>query len=408
MLDARAKAVRRSFAVAAAAILMSLPTGAGAVAGAASASPTQEDRSDDATESADRALADVDAAVAGPDELAGVLDAHQANVSTQLEQLELAQAAIGQAESALADAQSVVQNTELRIEELQVRSDAVVVDAFVNSPVQEGVDVFSSSTMEDATIKQAILDVHAADSARTLADLEEQQAALEEQRAAQEAAVADANEARTDAEAALADLESAVSAQAQFVLDVEERLQSGAPGSDDPAVQAREAELQAAIGEAQEAAEFARAMEELAEAERRREEAGIWTCPVARDVSFSDTWGAARSGGRTHQGTDMMSPHGTPVVAPVSGTVEHRGTSLGGLSAYVYGDDGNTYYGTHLQSYENEGAGHVERGTVIGYVGSSGNASADAPHLHFEFHPGGGSPVNPYPRLVTACPGSAN
>ncbi len=124
-------------------------------------------------------------------------------------------------------------------------------------------------------------------------------------------------------------------------------------------------------------------------------------CPVAGAVDFVDSWGAARSGGRAHQGTDMMAANGTPTVAPVSGTVEHRGSSLGGLSFYVYGDDGNTYYGTHLSGYENEGAGWVEAGTVIGYVGESGNAGS--PHLHFEFHPGGGSPVNPYSLVAGAC-----
>jgi murein DD-endopeptidase MepM/ murein hydrolase activator NlpD len=124
-------------------------------------------------------------------------------------------------------------------------------------------------------------------------------------------------------------------------------------------------------------------------------------CPVAGSVDFVDSWGAARSGGRVHKGTDMMATSGTPTVAPVSGTVEHRSSSLGGLSWYVYGDDGNAYYGTHLSGYENQGAGWVEAGAVIGYVGQSGNAGT--PHLHFEFQPGGGEPANPYPLVAGAC-----
>jgi murein DD-endopeptidase MepM/ murein hydrolase activator NlpD len=125
-------------------------------------------------------------------------------------------------------------------------------------------------------------------------------------------------------------------------------------------------------------------------------------CPVAGPVEFVDSWGDARSGGRGHQGTDMMADYGTPTVAPMSGTVEHRSSSLGGLSWYVHGDDGDTYYGTHLSGYENEGAGRVEAGTVIGYVGDSGNAGG-TPHLHFEHHPGGGSPINSYPLVAAAC-----
>jgi murein DD-endopeptidase MepM/ murein hydrolase activator NlpD len=97
-----------------------------------------------------------------------------------------------------------------------------------------------------------------------------------------------------------------------------------------------------------------------------------------------------------------MAARGTPTVAPVSGQVEYRESGLGGLSWYVHGDDGDTYYGAHLSAYENVGVGWVAAGTVIGYVGDSGNA-AGTPHLHFEFHAGGGEPVNPYPKVSGPC-----
>ena len=129
---------------------------------------------------------------------------------------------------------------------------------------------------------------------------------------------------------------------------------------------------------------------------------GSWMCPVQGPRSFTNDWGQPRSGGRRHQGTDILSPRGTPVVASVSGSVRGHNSSLGGISYYLHGDDGNTYFGTHLQSLSGA-SGRVSQGTVVGYVGNTGNARGGPTHLHFEIHPGGGRAVNPYPTLAQYC-----
>jgi murein DD-endopeptidase MepM/ murein hydrolase activator NlpD len=126
----------------------------------------------------------------------------------------------------------------------------------------------------------------------------------------------------------------------------------------------------------------------------------LQACPVPGS-SFVDSWGAPRSGGRTHQGTDMMAPYGTPVYAAQSGSVSRSSSDLGGIQAYVYGDGGDTTFYAHLQGYGGSG-GHVSAGSLIGYVGDTGNATG-TPHLHFEYHPGGGGAVNPYPYLRAVC-----
>jgi murein DD-endopeptidase MepM/ murein hydrolase activator NlpD len=117
-------------------------------------------------------------------------------------------------------------------------------------------------------------------------------------------------------------------------------------------------------------------------------------CPVLGGSAYGDSWGAPRSGGRRHQGVDMLAPTGTPLQAVVSGIVEQSNNQLGGVTIRLYGDNGNRYYYAHLSAYEGVN-GRVEQGAVIGYIGDSGNATG-VPHLHFEIHPGGGVPVNPY------------
>ncbi len=96
----------------------------------------------------------------------------------------------------------------------------------------------------------------------------------------------------------------------------------------------------------------------------------------------------------------MMSPYGTPIVAVVGGDADMHSTSLGGNSISLAGNDGNRYFYAHLSSYEGPSRS-VSAGEVIGYVGHTGDTTAN--HLHFEIHPGGGVAIDPYPTVRKYC-----
>jgi murein DD-endopeptidase MepM/ murein hydrolase activator NlpD len=203
-------------------------------------------------------------------------------------------------------------------------------------------------------------------------------------------------------------------------------------GNELDAARRREAEAKAAAAAAQEAAERARleGLARAAEEDRKRLEAardgearaaranagpsggapvgapvnkGPWLCPVQGGATFTNDYGFGRSGGRRHQGNDLFAPRGTPVVASVAGSYRRTSNGLGGISYYLQGADGNTYYGAHLSGYGPVGPGQVGQGAVLGFVGNTGNARGTSPHLHFEIHPGGGGPVNPFPTVSRAC-----
>ena len=130
---------------------------------------------------------------------------------------------------------------------------------------------------------------------------------------------------------------------------------------------------------------------------------------------LQDTFNAARSDNRVHDAIDIMAPAGTPVLAVADGTVAKLFDSeRGGITLYQFNPERTiAYYYAHLQGYAPGIAEQqaIRRGQLIGYVGSTGNASPDAPHLHFavfQLGPGQrwweGTAVNPYPLLGGASP----
>ena len=126
-------------------------------------------------------------------------------------------------------------------------------------------------------------------------------------------------------------------------------------------------------------------------------------CPIPDGSEFIDSWGAARSGGRRHEGVDMIADRGTAIVAAQAGDVHFKQNRLGGNAAWLTSprpDGGvNKFYYAHLDAFEGDSR-TVAEGEVIGYVGSTGNAQG--PHLHFETH-FGGSVGNPFDATYEAC-----
>ena len=129
-------------------------------------------------------------------------------------------------------------------------------------------------------------------------------------------------------------------------------------------------------------------------------------CPVGEPHSFIDSYGAPRSGGRSHKGTDIMAPRGTPIYAYESGEITRMSTNrLGGITLNLRGDSGKRYYYAHLDGYVEDLAPgqRVRAGEQVGYNGDTGNARGTPPHLHIEVRPPEGSNVNPYPYMRGAC-----
>lgn len=130
--------------------------------------------------------------------------------------------------------------------------------------------------------------------------------------------------------------------------------------------------------------------------------------PLQGGYSYHADFGAARHQG-SHQGVDIIADRGTPVVAVAGGAIDRltrTETGLGGIWIWLRDTSGNTYYYAHLDSIVDGLApgSKVTVGQQIGAVGNTGDARYGETHLHFELHPGGGSPVDPFADLKAVDP----
>ena len=132
--------------------------------------------------------------------------------------------------------------------------------------------------------------------------------------------------------------------------------------------------------------------------------------PVFGDAGFGDTWGAPRATTGRHQGTDIFSPLGTPILAVADGTLFSVGWNrIGGWRLWLRDRQGNQFYYAHMAGYAlgvRDGL-EVRAGQVVGFNGNTGDAQGTPFHVHFEIHPVGllplgyeGGAVNPYPYLL--------
>ncbi len=124
--------------------------------------------------------------------------------------------------------------------------------------------------------------------------------------------------------------------------------------------------------------------------------------PVRGNTRIGGPFGAARADTGFHEGNDLFTNFGTPVVAVADGTVENVGSlKISGNRLWVYADSGDQFFYAHLSAFSPEAVDHrhVRAGTVLGYVGNTGDAEPTPPHLHFEIHPDGGKAVDPQPFL---------
>lgn len=295
--------------------------------------------------------------------------------------------------------EGAVERYETEVSELEATAKSIVVDAYISGQTNLIGSAFNAATIQDLVTSRALIDRA---TEREIASIDNLDAVSRQaDRSAAELDIRRADvAANEEAAAVIVDEISALQVRQREILDT------------------ADANLRAAIDTLNE-----EIRQKKIEDDRRKKQAAVqsaarpgaaggapaastpgFICPVQGGAAFIDSWGFPRSGGRTHKGVDMFAPRNTSLLAVVDGVVKFSSNSLGGRSTHLYADNGVVYYYTHLEGYPSDVSSgqRVSKGTVVGFLGNSGNARYTSPHLHFEIRPGGKA-VNPYPTVRSAC-----
>lgn len=319
-----------------------------------------------------------------------------------------ARAAYYEIENAITDLEADIEVADAYAEELRGVARDRARDAYTGGNIDLG-DTLESDDVLDAARKTQFLEQLKADDDDKVEQLGAVEEDLDRRRAELDLKKDEQADALETMEAEIADLERKAAEAESVLAEAEEqaRIEAERRAAEEAAraeAAARASREQAAAAAAQQSAAQAPAPAPAPSGPSGNLGGspggpGNILCPFPGNFGFSDSYGEPRSG-HTHQGVDIPGAYGGALVAVVSGTVSFSNMGGGGNGATLAGSDGNIYLYMHLSGYAKGGA--VSAGDVIGYNGATGNANGFN-HLHFEVHPGGAGPTNPYPWVAPVC-----
>jgi murein DD-endopeptidase MepM/ murein hydrolase activator NlpD len=324
------------------------------------------------------------------------------------EDLEEANWALDEAEAKEQRIRGQYESNQNRKTELEPQVESQAVDLYMQSVGSGTVGLVALDKPEDALVAFQFMSSSTEGSMSGLNDLAAITAELDRLGGDLDAVVAERTDLRDDQQALTAEQEQAMGS----ALDSYEQLTD----------ECKEIQAEYEAEQARLRAEEEARRQREAEARRRAESGGGSSggssgggsstvvnglvCPFTPGrTQFSNSFGAPRSGGRSHRGVDMMAPWDDPIYAVESGTVRLNTGGLGGNQIFLSGNSGAYYYYAHLNSFNVSSGTSVSQGDLIGFNGNSGNASGGAPHVHLQIYPNGyrGGVINPYYSMAAVC-----